>query len=80
MRHSFLRGIWAAIETTARQGDQEIPDGDLRGIEGGEGPAPSEKKKMVVEFLRNDSQARKAFIGKIAPTVMNKMSECGLIP
>lgn len=44
------------------------------------GEPPSEKQKMAIEFLRNDSQARKAFIDKIAPTVLNKMFECGLIP
>jgi hypothetical protein len=44
------------------------------------GEPPSEKEKMAIEFLRNDSEARKAFIDKIAPTVLNKMFECGLIP
>jgi hypothetical protein len=44
------------------------------------GQPPSEKEKMAIEFLRGDPQARKAFIDKIAPTVMNKMFECGLIP
>lgn len=42
--------------------------------------APSEKEKMAIDFLKNDSRARKAFIDKIAPTVMNKMLECGTIP
>jgi hypothetical protein len=41
---------------------------------------PSEKQKMAIDFLKNDSEARKAFIDKIAPTVMNKMFECGMIP
>ncbi len=41
---------------------------------------PSEKEKMSIDFLKNDSEARKAFIDKIAPTVMNKMFECGMIP
>jgi hypothetical protein len=31
-------------------------------------------------FLRNDSQARMAFIDKIAAPVLNKMFECGMIP
>lgn len=44
------------------------------------GEAPSEKEKMAIDFLRNDSQARKAFIDKIAAPVLNKMFECGLIP
>ena len=44
------------------------------------GEPPSEKEKMAIEFLRNDAQARKAFIDKIAAPVLNKMFECGLIP
>ncbi len=44
------------------------------------GEPPSDKQKMAVEFLRNDAQARKTFIDKIAPVVMNKLFECGLIP
>jgi hypothetical protein len=44
------------------------------------GEPPSEREKMAIDFLRDDSQARKTFIDKIAPTVMNKMFECGLIP
>jgi len=44
------------------------------------GEPPSEKEKMAIEFLRNDTQARKAFIDKIAAPVLNKMFECGLIP
>jgi hypothetical protein len=39
-----------------------------------------EKKKMAIDFLRNDSQARVAFINKIAAPVLNKMFECGMIP
>ena len=41
---------------------------------------PSEKEKLAVEFLRNDTQARVAFIDKIAAPVLNKMFECGMIP
>ena len=41
---------------------------------------PSEKEKLAVDFLRNDSQARVAFIDKIAAPVLNKMFECGMIP
>jgi hypothetical protein len=39
-----------------------------------------EKKKTAIDFLRNDSQARVAFIDKIAAPVLNKMFECGMIP
>ena len=44
------------------------------------GEPPTEKEKMAVNFLRNDSQARVAFINKIAAPVLNKMFECGMIP
>lgn len=40
----------------------------------------SEKEKMAIDFLRNDTQARQAFIDKIAAPVANKMFECGLFP
>jgi hypothetical protein len=39
-----------------------------------------EKKKAAIDFLRHDSQARVAFIDKIAAPVLNKMFECGMIP
>ena len=41
---------------------------------------PSDKEKQAIEFLRNDSQARIAFIDKIAAPVLNKMFDCGMIP
>ena len=44
------------------------------------GEPPSEKEKMAIDFLRDDAQARKAFIDKIAAPVLNKMFDCGLIP
>jgi hypothetical protein len=40
---------------------------------------PSEQEKMAIDFLHHDSQARVAFIDKIAAPVLNKMFECGLI-
>ncbi len=40
----------------------------------------SEKEKMALDYLRNDSQARVAFINRIAAPVANKMFECGMFP
>jgi hypothetical protein len=40
----------------------------------------SEKDKLAIDFLRNDTQARVAFIDKIAAPVANKMFECGMFP
>jgi cytochrome c-type biogenesis protein CcmH/NrfG len=41
---------------------------------------PSEKEKMALDVLRDDSKARVAFVDKIAAPVLNKMFECGMIP
>ena len=40
----------------------------------------SEKEKLAIDFLRNDTQARVAFIDKIAAPVANKMFECDMFP
>ena len=40
----------------------------------------SEKEKLALEFLRNDLQARVAFIDRVAAPVANKMFECGMFP
>jgi len=42
-------------------------------------PKPPAEQK-VVEALRNDPQMRQAFFNRIAPTVVNKLFECGMIP
>jgi hypothetical protein len=44
------------------------------------GQPKSAKERMAIDFLRNDSQARVAFIDKIAAPVANKMFECGMFP
>ena len=33
-----------------------------------------------MQFLKNDPQARTAFINKVAGPIVNKMFECGMIP
>ena len=40
----------------------------------------TEKEEAAIEFLRNDLQAREAFINKVAAPVAKKLFECGLIP
>ena len=39
---------------------------------------PQEQK--AVQFLRNDAQARTAFLNKVAGPIANKLFECGMIP
>src|SRR6476660_9076567 len=44
------------------------------------GEPKSQEEQRVVNFLRNDPQARTEFINKIAGPVVNKMFECGMVP
>jgi hypothetical protein len=41
---------------------------------------PSAEQQKVVTLLRGDPQMRTAFINKVAPPIVNKMFDCGLIP
>jgi len=41
---------------------------------------PTMMKKVAVGFLRYDTQARVAFIDRIAAPVLSKMIECGMAP
>jgi len=40
----------------------------------------SQEEERAVNFLRSNPQARTDFLNKIAPPVVNKMFECGMIP
>ena len=44
----------------------------------GQPKSPEEEK--AVNFLRSNPQARTDFLNKIAPPIVNKMFECGMIP
>jgi len=44
------------------------------------GQPKSEEEQRAVQFLKNDPQARTAFINKVAAPIANKMFECGMIP
>ena len=39
-----------------------------------------QEEQRAVEFLKNDPQARAAFLNKVAGPIANKMFECGMIP
>ena len=42
-------------------------------------PKPAAEQR-VVQALRDDPQMRQAFFEKVAPPIVNKMFECGMIP
>jgi len=44
------------------------------------GQPKSPEEQRAVEFLKNDPQARAAFLNKVAGPIANKMFECGMIP
>jgi hypothetical protein len=44
------------------------------------GEPKSQEEQRAVNFLRNDPQARTAFLNKVAGPIANKMFECGMIP
>ncbi|HTR56651.1 MAG TPA: hypothetical protein VMM27_00595 [Casimicrobiaceae bacterium] len=44
------------------------------------GQPKSPEEQRAVQFLRNDPQARTAFLDKVAGPIANKMFECGMIP
>jgi hypothetical protein len=44
------------------------------------GKAKSAREQEAIQLLRGDPQMRRAFIDKVAPTIVNKMFECGMIP
>ena len=44
------------------------------------GAPKSPEEQKAVQFLKNDPQARTAFINQVAAPIVNKMFECGMIP
>ncbi len=40
----------------------------------------SAKEQEFMQILKTDPQMRTAFINKVAPTIVNKMFDCGMIP
>ncbi len=44
------------------------------------GQPKSQEEQNVINFLRNDPQARTVFINQVAGPVVNKMFECGMVP
>ena len=40
---------------------------------------PKPEEQRAIQLLRNDPQMRAEFINKVAPPIVNKMFECGMI-
>jgi isopentenyl diphosphate isomerase/L-lactate dehydrogenase-like FMN-dependent dehydrogenase len=44
------------------------------------GQPKSQREQEMIKMLRADPQMRTAFVNKVAPAIVNKMFECGMIP
>ena len=44
------------------------------------GKPKSDEEKRLVQLMREDPGMRTAFLNKIAPPIVNRMFECGMIP
>jgi hypothetical protein len=79
-----VAGAWAGrgkfLDSAADKVIQKFQGASCEQLQAKQGEPKSIVEKAAVAFLRSDSQARVAFIDKIAAPVMNKMIECGLIP
>jgi len=42
-------------------------------------PKTAQQQEMI-QFLQSDPQLRTMFIDKVAPTIVNRMFDCGMIP
>ena len=43
-------------------------------------PQQAQTQDKAVQLLRQDPAMRKAFVDKVAPSIVNKMFECGMVP
>jgi len=44
------------------------------------GQPKSAQEQEAIQFLQNNPQAATDFINQVAPTIVNKMFQCGMIP
>lgn len=68
------------LDYAADQMIQKFKTSSCEQLKAAKATPPTDKAKEAAEFLRNDAQAREAFVKKVAAPVLNKMFECGMIP
>lgn len=44
------------------------------------GKPKTQREQEMIKMLRGDPQMRTAFVNRVAPAIVNKMFECGMIP
>jgi hypothetical protein len=68
------------LDFAAEQMVQKFQKSNCAELKAQKNAPQTDKEKAAAEFLRNDAQARAAFVNKVAAPVLNKMFECGMIP
>ena len=81
----FLAGIASAqdypiMEMIANKVIQKYQQSNCEQLWKQKSEPKSAKEQEAIQILRADPQMRTAFINKVAPSIVNKMFECGMIP
>ncbi len=67
------------LDFAADQMIQKFQTSSCEQLKAAKAQPPTDKAKEAAAFLRNDAQAREAFVKKVAAPVLNKMFECGML-
>jgi len=76
----IVSGQGRIMDMVAQKVIQKYQQSSCEQLWAAKGAPKSEREKEAIQFLRNDPQARTAFINEIAGPVVNKMFECGMVP
>ena len=67
-------------ETVAQKVIQKYQTASCQQLWAEKAQPPTAQEAAATQMLRNDPAMRTAFIGRVAPSIVNKMFECGMVP
>jgi hypothetical protein len=68
------------IDAIAQKVIQKYQTASCQDLWAKKGQPPTQQQSEAVQALRENPGMRQAFLDKVAPTIVNKMFECGMIP
>lgn len=68
------------LDSVAETVIQKVQSSSCEQLWEARGKPKGPREQELVELMRNDPQARKLFLDKVAAPLANKMFECGLFP
>jgi hypothetical protein len=71
---------YPAIDAIAQKVIQKYQGASCADLLAKKGQPPTQQQSEAVQMLRENPGMRQAFLDKVAPTIVNKMFECGMIP